>query len=47
VAKVRAREPWTIAHIGSLVPGLDTTAAIPLRLAPLPAPGAEENSGGD
>ncbi|MHC4954334.1 MAG: carboxypeptidase-like regulatory domain-containing protein [Planctomycetota bacterium] len=35
-AKIRAREPWTVAHIGTLVPGLDPTPIVPVRLAQVP-----------
>jgi len=45
--KMRAREPWTVAHIGTIVPGLDPTAVIPLRLSRVPVAPREEKSAGD
>ena len=44
VVRMRAREPWTVAHIGTIVPGLDPTAIVPLRLSPVPVAPREEKS---
>jgi len=45
--RMRAREPWTVAHIATLLPGLDPTAVVPLRLTAVPRAPREEKSAGD